>query len=87
MSNERIIKTVERDIPPLTYSMVEMNLKHVQGQVLTLIEAIIVDKQQLSATKDVIKNYFNAKLTHLFDMYGEDDREMPDYESTDKQID
>lgn len=85
--NPRIIRSIEKDMPILNYSLVEGNLKHIQGQVLTLIEAIILDKQQLSATKDIIKYYFNAKLTHLYDMYGEENREMPDYEPTEKQLD
>lgn len=77
---KRFIKQVEKSIPNLSYDIVEGNLKHLQGQMLTLVEAVILDKGQLEATKSLVRGRFNEKLTHLFDMYGPGDRELPNYE-------
>ena len=81
--SETITKTVKKVIPKLSYSIVEGNFKHLQGQILTLIEATITNEQQLKATKNLIKGYVNDKLTWLFDQYGEAEREIPDYNPVD----
>lgn len=70
----------EREIPDMSYELIEANLKHIQGQILTLVEAVIANEESKKATKSVIKGYFNDKLTHLFDLYGPEDKETPNYE-------
>jgi hypothetical protein len=72
-------RIVEQTIPKLSYEIVEGNFKHLQGQILTLIEAVVPEGRQLDSTKSAIKGYFNDKLTLLFDWYGPDDRETPKY--------
>lgn len=75
-------QTIEREVPELDYEIAEGNLKHIQGQVLTIIEVAITDPQQLKAVKSIIKRCFNDKLTYLFDMYGRNTGlEMPNYSS------
>ena len=75
--------TITRETPPeLNYDILEMHLKHMQGQVLTIIEIALTDPKQLKATKDAIKERFNEKLTWLFDLYGHTtkiERETPEY--------
>lgn len=81
---ERIKRVIERDTPALDYDIIESNLKHLQGQVLTVIEATVPQIDQCEATKMLIKGFFNDKLTHLFDMYGfESGKETPDYSDLD----
>lgn len=76
--------TIEREYPALSYEVVENNLKHVLGQVLTIVEALGVSDNQAKATKSLIKDRFNDKMTFLFDMYGRDtDLECPNYSYND----
>jgi predicted metal-dependent enzyme (double-stranded beta helix superfamily) len=79
--SDKITSIVERNIPQLSYIIVEGNLKHLQGQILTLLEASM-DSQKLDAVKSLVRGYFNNKLTYFFDMYGQDgssENEIPLY--------
>lgn len=80
---EKIKRTVEQEIPPLSYELIEGILKNLQGKVLTQFEASITNPMQLNAAKDLVKSHFNDKLTMLFDWYGEDSElEIPNYSQT-----
>ena len=79
--------TIEREIPDLSYDIVEGSLKHLQGQMLTLIETLGLSEMQTESTKSLIKNFINQKLTHLFDMYGpEDTNRIPAYSNEGKHL-
>lgn len=74
--------TVEREIPKLSYELMEGNLKNLQGQVLTVVEAIGGTMEQTKAAKSLIRSFFNQQLTRLFEMYGyESHQELPNYSS------
>lgn len=74
--------TIEREYPELNYELVEGQLKNLQGQVLTVIEAIGGTIEQTKAAKSLVRSFFNRNLTHLFEMYGhETDLEVPNYSS------
>lgn len=76
---DRIV--IERELPPLTYDQVEDNLKHLQGQILTVIEASMADDEQRKAAKSLIKGFVNDKLTWMFDLYGHtSSHELPNYD-------
>lgn len=75
--------TIERTVPDLSYEIVEGQLKHIQGQILTLVEAIVPVKEQRESAKMLVKGFINDKLTLLFDMYGPVERETPDYSGPD----
>ena len=76
----KTVLTIEREIPELSYEIVEGNLKNLQGQVLTVIESIGGTIEQTMAAKSLIRSFFNQKLTHLFDMYAHTtEQELPNY--------
>ncbi len=47
---------------------IESQLGYLQGEVLTLIEATIGDKEQKEATKQIIKNYFRKRIDWMNDI-------------------
>jgi hypothetical protein len=75
---------VEMEIPPVSYELMEGMVKYLQGQVLTVVEATIVESKQQQATKSLIKSSFNDTLTRMFEIFmrhGEvPDGEIPKYE-------
>lgn len=87
--SNRVKTTIKKSMPPLSYELIEGNFKHLQGQVLTAIEAVIPNDNtgQQSAIKSLIKGFFNDKLTHLFEMCGNYGllikQETPDYSHDD----
>jgi hypothetical protein len=73
-------REIIRDTHKLSYEIVEGALKHLQGQVLTVLEATVPAGEQQKATKSLIKGFFNEKLTHFFSMYGDTSKqETPHY--------
>jgi hypothetical protein len=84
MVEERTVKkntiTITREVPELNYEMLEGNLKHLQGQVLTVVESLGGTMEQTKAAKSLVRSFFNRNLTHLFDFYGHtSEKEVPDY--------
>jgi hypothetical protein len=78
---------IEREVPLLDYQALESNFKHLQGKILTIVEACITDKGQLDAVKSLIKSAVNDKLTWMFDLYGHtSDQEIPRYSEDGEQI-
>ena len=47
---------------------IESQLGYLQGEVLTLIEATIGDKEQKEATKQIIKSYFRKRIDWMNDI-------------------
>lgn len=71
---------IEREVTSLSYLTVEQSIKHLQGQILTVIEASITDSEQRTAVKGLIKGFVNDKLTWMFDLYGHTvAQELPNY--------
>jgi len=52
----------------ITYAGVKCQIQYLQGQVLTLIEATISDKEQRQATKDIANRYFNKRHDVVFEI-------------------
>jgi hypothetical protein len=78
---------IEREVPLLDYQALEGNFKHLQGKILTIVEASIIDRGQLEAVKSLIKSAVNDKLTWMFDLYGHStDQEVPAYSEVGKEI-
>src|SRR6185295_3941776 len=75
---------IEREVPVLTYDRIEEALKHLQGQILTVVEASITDRGQLEAAKSLVRSFVNTKLTWMFDLYGHtSSQEAPAYTDPD----
>ena len=87
-SQNQSFKEIEMKVsaPPISYELIEGNFKHVQGQVLTIVEAVLEDDRQLKAAKDLIKNSFNEVLTRMYQLClyngvaDTEDIETPNYE-------
>jgi hypothetical protein len=43
-------------------------LKRISGQMLTLVEASISDKEQRKALKDVVKGFFSEEMNHVSEL-------------------
>jgi hypothetical protein len=50
---------------PLDYEAIESQVSFLQGKVLTVIDAAILDERQLKATKDLIKSAFSEQLSWI----------------------
>jgi len=57
------IKEVE-----LSYDQIRAQIKFIQGQVLTVVDASYGDAVQRKAIKDIINNYFSDSLNWLYDL-------------------
>ena len=67
--NMDVLEREEAGILPkneMSYDFVRDNLKNLEGQMLTIAEAI-VEKDKLKATKDLIRNSFSDKYDWLFE--------------------
>lgn len=53
---------------PLDHKELEARVKFIQGKVLTVIEAVIPEKGQLKATKDLVNHIFSEQLTRLYNL-------------------
>lgn len=56
----------------LTELGVKSQIQYLQGQVLTLLEAVVSDKEQRQAVKDIASSYFNKRLDVVFKITHED---------------
>ncbi len=78
----KIIK-IEREVPEVSYELIEGIIKNLQGHVLTVTEAV-VSNDKLTATKSLIKNHFNDSLTRTFEVFMNnglvEEAQLPDYE-------
>ena len=62
-------------------SVAERALNHAQGKVLTILEAVLVDKSQLKAVKDLIKSEFSDCHMAVSGIAYPDTRMMTDVEA------
>lgn len=46
---------------------VERRVKYIQGKVLTIVDAVILDKEQKKAIKDIINQVISVELSRLSD--------------------
>lgn len=53
---------------PLSCEVVQVQIKFLQGKVLTIIEAAIPDREQKKAVKDLIKGAFSDQLTYVLQL-------------------
>ncbi|MFG6605256.1 hypothetical protein ACGYLM_01415 [Sulfitobacter sp. 1A10445] len=56
----------------LTYEGVKAQIKYLQGEMLTLIDASLSDKEQRNALKDIANRYFGKRLDVVFKITHED---------------
>lgn len=67
-----LVKEKNWDVPPTSEGLlltteVERRVKFIQGKVLTVIDAVIADKEQKKATKDIINQVISHELYRLSD--------------------
>jgi len=62
----------------LRFSLISKQLRWLQGEVLTILEATIDDERKLKATKDLVKDKFAAKISWVYELCGMpvEDQEM-----------
>lgn len=69
---------IERGVEAaMRFSLISYQLKHLLGETLTTIEAVIADDRQLKAVKSLIKSQFHAKIDWIYEQCGcpEDEQE------------
>lgn len=52
------------------FDLVSRHLRWLQGEVLTVIDAVITNDKQLKATKDLVKGKFSSKIDWLYQLGG-----------------
>lgn len=69
----------------MRFSFVARHLRWLQGEILTIAEATIDDSRKLKATKDLIRDKFNAKISWIYEQCGmpKDEQDALDYSSSD----
>ena len=50
----------------ISLDVVTFQINYLQGKILTLIEAVIPDRVQLKATKDIVKGLFSDQLMYVY---------------------
>lgn len=51
----------------LTFEFIKSNIQELEGQMLTLIDAVIEDKERRKATKDLARRAFSEKYDWLWE--------------------
>lgn len=59
----------QEDLKEVNYYRIENSIKNLSGQILTIIDASISDKQQNKAIKDLIKHRVCERLFEWQDFY------------------
>lgn len=54
----------------MRFSAVSRHTRWLRGEILTIIEAVIQDPRVLEATKTIVKDKFDAKLSWLYEICG-----------------
>lgn len=54
----------------MRFSFVARHLRWLQGEILTIAEATIDDERKLTATKDLLRDKFNAKISWIYEQCG-----------------
>jgi hypothetical protein len=67
-------KMYDHEVNLASYEYIYDKMQHLVGQVLTLIDASVSDRDQRKASKDIIRSYFAEK-------YGEIARDLHNYDS------
>lgn len=52
--------------PKFSYYLFESRLKHLQGEILTLIDAATADVDQRKSQKDIIRKFFGDELLDCY---------------------
>lgn len=60
----------------MRFSYMSMQLRHLQGEILTIIEASIDDDRKLKAVKDLIKDKVSSKLSWIYENCGTPEEEQ-----------
>lgn len=72
----QLVKEIEvsqklREFNALSYNVIEFQLKGLEGETLTIIDACLSDLQQRNAVKDLVKHMFRKKYSWLKELcYG-----------------
>lgn len=54
----------------LPYSAISSQVKHLQGKVLTVIDASMSNTDQRKAVKDLVNNAFSSQLSWIYELCG-----------------
>lgn len=60
----------------MRFSMVSFQLKHLMGEMLTTLEAVVADERQLKAAKSLVKNQFHSKIDWIYEQCGAPESEQ-----------
>lgn len=65
----------------MRFSFAARHLRWLQGEILTIAEATIDESPRLTATKELIKDKFNAKISWIYEQCGtpESEQDALDY--------
>lgn len=64
------IELMRGDPRALHFNMVSFHLKHLMGEMLTVLEATIDSDRKLNATKSIVKARFSRKLDWIYEICG-----------------
>jgi hypothetical protein len=67
----------QEDVKEVNYYRIEGDTKHLAGQILTIIDASIADKQQNKAIKDLVKVEISEYLHRWQKLYWDNKDGMP----------
>jgi len=59
----------------MRFSLVSRNLRWLQGEILTILEASIDNDNKLKAVKDLVKDKISAKISWLYEQCGKPESE------------
>jgi hypothetical protein len=54
----------------LDFTVVSRNLRWLQGEILTVLEAVIDDERKLKATKDLVRDKVSSKISWIYELCG-----------------
>lgn len=54
----------------MRFSLISRQLRWLQGELLTILEATIDDNRKLEATKNLVKDKFNSKISWIYELCG-----------------
>jgi hypothetical protein len=83
MSNEKMPFTISKvKEKKLEYYVIDTQLNHLMGKILTIIDSAIIDKNQNKAIKDLVRDKFNKKRDWIYQLCGLPNKCQPEMPET-----
>ncbi len=67
MSKEEMEEVGLEEKNLFSFMFAKQNIQHLEGRMLSIIDAVIVDKQQRKSVKDLVRNEFSNKYDWLWE--------------------